>query len=385
LAVFVSICGVGLMLAAAGASGAEPILANYVPLIDHWLFGAGLTAFGAGVLLSLLDRRLLPAETAGPSFIVLPDAVLPGLRATGIAVLLAALTFANAWIAQPAGLDAHTLYELLLWGGGHVLQLASSAAMLSVWLLLVAQLTGRSPLSRNASAALFGILVLPWSIAPLLPVIGLQNAEAREIFTDLMRWGIFPSASIVLFACVRELVRAARAGSLGRAQMWDVRFVGFTVSAGLAVLGYVLGALIRGSNTMVPAHYHAAIGAVTACFMTATYPLLASLGIASDWHRLAVRLRTLQPALFGVGQAIFALGFAFAGAHGAGRKVYASDQHVKSLAESIGLVVMGAGGMLAIAGGVLYLTLVAVAWRRNTRSATSAWTLRAAATGGTHG
>ena len=39
-----------------------------------------------------------------------------------------------SWAATPRELDAKAYYELVFWGGGHVLQVANVAAMLAVWL-----------------------------------------------------------------------------------------------------------------------------------------------------------------------------------------------------------------------------------------------------------
>jgi heme/copper-type cytochrome/quinol oxidase subunit 1 len=149
------------------------------------------------------------------------------------------------------------------------------------------------------------------------------------------------------------------------------------------LLGFSLGALIRGSTTMIPAHYHAAIGAVTVAFMAVAYPLLEALGVRVRSHARAERLATLQPALFGIGQSVFALGFALAGARGMGRKVYGAEQQVSDLAHTVGLAVMGLGGLCAIAGGVLFLSLVVAAFARRERSVRAAWA--AATLGGTHG
>lgn len=375
LGVFVATAGVVLLLGAAGAPGAQPILANYVPMIDHWSFSLGLVVFGAGVLMSVLDRRLLPSEPAPGSVLSVPAAAVPGIRTTGIALCIAALTFATTWLTAPRGLDRATLYELGNWGGGHVLQLASTAAMLCVWLILLSGVLGRSPLSRNASAALFGVLLLPWTAAPLLAASGMQHVAAREGFTLLMRWAIFPAASVVLVACVRAVVRGFRDGTLSRSDLRDPRLIGFFASASLSLLGWVLGAMIRGSTTVVPAHYHASIGGVTVAFMALTYPLLEVVGVPVRASRLARRTTHWQPALFGLGQSIFAIGFALAGTHGMGRKLYGAEQNVRSLGQKVGLGVMGLGGLVAIIAGVLFLAIVVSAWLRRERARVSAWEL----------
>ncbi len=362
--VFVSTAGVIAMLLGAGSRGAQPVLANYIPMIDSRIFQVGIVTFGLGVLASFVDGRLLPgAATSGPraSFLVVPDAAEPGLRAAAIAMVIASLTFASSWFGAPQGLTSESLFELANWGGGHVLQLASTCALLSVWLVLTSGVLGRSPITRPVASALFAALVLPWLAAPLLAARGIQDIAGRDGFTLLMRWGLFPVVTVFLVLIVRALVRAGRSGEMSAEKWRDARLLGFYVSASLTVLGFVLGALVRGSNTIVPAHYHASIGAVTAAFMTITYPLLSGLGYGLRPGLL--RIARLQPVFYGVGQMVFATGFALAGAHGMARKVYGAEQQGRDVAETIGLVVMGLGGVVAIVAGIGFLFIVISAWR----------------------
>ncbi len=117
---------------------------------------------------------------------------------------------------------------------------------------------------------------------------------------------------------------------------------------------------------MVPAHYHASIGGVTAAFMTLSYLVLAALGLSIETPRLK-RAATCQPVIYGVGQMVFAAGFAIAGAYGMSRKAYGAEQASRGLVESIGLGVMGIGGFIATVGGVLFLVVVTVIWKRSNR------------------
>jgi hypothetical protein len=348
---YLALAGLAMIMAAAGLPGTEPVLSNYVPMIDHPLFVAGLVTFAAAVLSSLLDRRLLPAREVAAGLFDVPAEARPAFRAAALAFLLAMLTFLAAALTTPRWLPAATYYETVAWGGGHVLQFASVAAMMGVWLTLLGNALGRPVMSRRMSAALFAALVLPLFFAPVLAVRG-----DRVAFTRLMELAIFPVTLFVLGMCLRA-IRAARPS-------WrDPAVAGFGISAVLTVLGFVLGALIHGSNTLVPAHYHAAIGAVTASFMAFTWPLLERLGVSVGTGRLA-RAATWQPVMFGIGQTVFAFGFAFAGAHGMGRKLYGQEQHVRSLAETAGLAVMGLGGLVAVAAGLLFLAIVSSAWLR---------------------
>jgi cytochrome c oxidase subunit 1 len=46
------------------------------------------------------------------------------------------------------------------------------------------------------------------------------------------------------------------------------------------------------------------------------------------------------------------------------RKAYGAEQAGRGLGESIGLGVMGVGGLIAVVGGLLFLGIVAAIWRQ---------------------
>jgi hypothetical protein len=362
-AVHVSALGVAMMLLAAAMPGSQPVLSNYIPMIDHWLFGVGQVLFAAGVLASFAGRRLLTGRTTRTGFFKISGAAQMGLRSTAVALVLAALTFAITSQRITPGLSVEAYYELLFWGGGHVLQLCCSIAMISVWLILLESALGRSPISEKTAAILFGAMIAPWFASPILAMLGTWSPGYRDGFTSLMRWAIFPVLSLFLIACLRLLLVELRAGRISRAVISDPRISGFLVSALLTLLGFALGAGIRGSNTMVPAHYHASIGGITAAFMTVTYPMLRAFGFSIPTRRLR-RAAAWQPVTYGVGQMIFASGFALAGIYGMSRKAYGAEQAGRGLGESIGLGVMGVGGLIAVGGGLLFLWVAASIWRQ---------------------
>lgn len=366
---FLSAAGLLALLAAPLVPNAQPVLSNYIPVVDHPLFLLGLGLFAAGVLLSLLDSRLLPALSPAPRTGLLTPSAQIGLRSAGLLLVVALATLLASWIHTPALPDPLAYYELLFWGTGHVLQFASVAAMLAIWLALVEGALQRPLLSRSHATLLFALLATPALVGLVLPSQGTGSAMYREGFTTLMRWGIFPVVGAVLAVCLRGLWRSP-------VRRTDPRVLTFFASASLSVLGFVLGAMIRGSNTLVPAHYHASIGAVSAAFMGFTFLLLEPLGLRRLSGR-SLRLARWQPLLFGVGQAVFALGFGLAGAHGMGRKVYGAEQVRRTLGETLGLGVMAVGGLAAVAGGLLFLGLVVRAWiaadRRSTALGDTAW------------
>jgi len=356
-AYLLAVGGVLAMLAGALVRGAQPVLANYVPVIAHPLFSAGLAAFFVGALLHFVHALAAPApETRGA---LPPDATF-GLKAAAVLIVIAAATWVSAQAGLPAGLDVATRAEFLAWGPGHVLQAANACAMLAVWLWLLERATGQPVLSRRAAQLVFGALVLPQAVMPLLTLRGTLDTLYHSGATQLMRWSIFPA---VLAVFVLGLVHLRRHRSLARACTAErrVALAGLAASAGLTLLGMILGACIRGSTTLVPAHYHASLGAVTVAFMTAAYFVCHHLRQTSGQPALGDRgwrSARRQLAVFGVGQSVFALGFAIGGAYGLGRKAYAAEQHVRSAGELTGLVVMGLGGLVAVAGGLWFLALV---------------------------
>ncbi|MCP4007712.1 MAG: hypothetical protein GY725_26315 [bacterium] len=365
----VHIAGTGIALLLVGASmpGGRPVLANYIPSIDHPLFRTGQFLFGLGVLTSLFDRRLFWARDAVSGPLQLSDACIAGLRVAALGLLLALLTFGLSALSLPAGLDPDARWDLLVWGGGHVLQLVCVIAMLSVWLLLLTPVLGRPPVSGRGATWIFGAMLMPWTLGLLFLLQGTGSPAYRTGFTSLMQWGIFPPVLVFLALCGRALVLAVREQRIGRRAFGDLRISAFLVSAALTLVGFALGASIRGSNTMVPAHYHASVGAVTVAFMAAAYPILACFGLALPTARMR-KAAAWQPLLYGGGMLVFAAGFALAGAYGMGRKVYGAEQAARGLAESVGLGLMGFGGLIAIVGGMLFLVVVANAWWRGIES-----------------
>lgn len=354
--------GVLGLLVGALLPGAQPVLANYVPVIDHPIFFGGLICWFAGAGLFFAHAVATPARTDAKA---LGTEVVIALRASAAANLLAILTFLGAWRTTPDAVPS-VFYELVFWGGGHVLQAANVAAMLALWLHLLRRWTGHAVLSPGVAAGLLAALVLPQVVMPPLAFGGTTATSYFSMATHLMRWTLFPVVLVVLgIAAVHAWRHRANVN-------WrDYRFAGLAGSATLTVLGFILGALIRGSSTLVPGHYHCAIGAVTIALMAAAYDFCTDAAPERAVAPEPPRRAKLQLLLFGGGQAVFGLGFALAGAYGLGRKQYGAEQHVRSLGEYLGLGVMSLGGLIAVIGGVFFLAVMLRrigAWRRGSIS-----------------
>lgn len=357
------------MLVGGLVRGAQPVLANYVPVIDHPIFIAGLALFFVGLLFYFVTALAAATSRRGSD---LPADVSIGLQGAAVTIVIAAATWVSARAGLPEGLDVYTRMEFLAWGPGHVLQAANACAMLAVWLWLLERATGTPVLSPRVARMIFGALVLPQAVMPLLTARGTLDSLYHSGATQLMRWSIFPAIVAVLVFSVLHL-RRSRPKSRAAHPSTRVALTGFGASVGLAVLGMILGACIRSSTTLVPAHYHASLGAVTVAFMTAAYFVCSIVQrdtVGGPLRERVWRTARWQLLVFGFGQTVFALGFAIGGAYGLGRKTYAAEQQVRSAGEVWGLAVMGLGGLVAVVGGLWFLFLILREMRRWWRTPT---------------
>jgi hypothetical protein len=332
-----------------------------------------MAAFLGGTLVYLLET-LGSGErpVSHRSVATLPADAATGLQAAALAFVLAGATWVATRASMPAGLDAWTRFEFSAWGAGHVLQVTNVAAMMAVWLWLLARATGRPVFGAARARLVFTLLIAPHFMMPLLTARGAMDSLYHSGATQLMRWGIFPVVLVVFALGLRHLRRHPMTGDDPIARMARA---GFAASAGLTLLGFVLGACIRSSTTLVPAHYHASLGGVTVAFMAAGYLVCAAVrnghGTISSAPLPAGKRASAAPgrsarwqlSLFGVGQAVFALGFGLGGLYGLGRKAYAGEQHVRTTGELVGLGVMGVGGLLATIAGGWFLVLMLRAMR----------------------
>lgn len=351
----IAMAGAALM-AAAPFQGGEAIMSNYVPVLDNGAFLAGLALFALGVVL-MAARALVYPLPAGAR--LAPGGVLCfGSHTSAIAVLLAAGALLWSLLSLPDYLHGPQYFEALFWGGGHVLQFAWVQLLLVAWLWLAAAGGLRMPLTPR----LVTMLLLAGVAPAFLAIWGylvhdVAGPDHRTFFIWLMAAGGGVAAGPIALALVhgwRHSPPAASTTERGlRSALW------FSIL--LMGVGGALGFLIDASNTMIPAHYHGCIVAVTLAFMSLSLHLLPHLGFAAPSPKLVLWM----PRVYGVGQILHVAGLAFSGGHGVQRKTAGAEQGLESLAQILGMSVMGVGGLVAITGGVLYLLAVAGTLRRS--------------------
>jgi hypothetical protein len=340
--------GTALMGIAPFVSFGVPIMSNYVPVLDEPWFLAGLAVFGAGFLVLAL-RSLAAAPAVG---VVLDGAAALrfGLNAAAVAAAMTLLAFALSWMTVPAGLPAKGYYDILFWGAGHVVQFTYTLLMLVAWLWLASAGGIRLPISPRIAVLLFGVGLAAVFVTPVIYLAwNVTSVEHRKLFTWLMQWG--GGLAIVPFA-LGILWGAARGGG-HEAAAHPLRAALFT-SLVLFGAGGAIGFVIHGSNVTIPAHYHGCIVGVTLALMGLVYLLLPRLGYREPDRRWA----TWQPYLYGFGQLLHVTGLLWSGGYGVQRKVAGGEQVLRSAGEIAGMGVMGLGGLIAVAGGFLFVVLV---------------------------
>jgi len=343
--------GTALMTVSPFFSGADPVLNNYIPVLEQPLFFASLWIFGAGVTLAVL-RALL---TTWPQRF-LAEPLRLGAFLGAVAAFLSLAAFFWSWWMVP-WVEGVIYYEVLFWGGGHALQFQHALLMIVAWLWMAAHLGRPSIATARAVSFLFLVAAVPLLVVPaiylLVPIGSLPHVE---LFAKLMIWGHPYMAPLVI---------------LGALSLWGLRGVpaapaksAFVASFVLFALGGVLGYLIHGVNVVIPAHYHGSTVGVTLAFMGLAYVLLPTLGFGRADSRMAI----WQPYVYGAGQLIHVLGLAWSGGYGVQRKVAGADQFLTTLPQKVGMGMMGLGGLIAVIGGLMFVVVCLKAMsRRNDR------------------
>jgi len=353
-AIAVALLIILLMVSSIFFVGSQAILANYIPVIDHPVFVASLLFFGFSICLTIFSKRLLPFRVTNKNTGLLPPCAAPPFRSAGVFIFMAVLIFLLSWLITPEDPGSNLHYEFIFWGGGHILQFANMIAAVGIWIVLYQEISGKELFNTGKISALCYIYTIPVLVTPLLLLEGTDASLYLKGFTLYMSWGIFPVVSVFIVMLLIKSYSLLKNHKSAINLFKNPYFAGLTASVVLTVIGFILGAMISGSNTMVPAHYHATLGAVTIAFMAATYWLMERYGYSLSSQRKK-GLLFKQLLIYSSGQLIFVAGLAVAGSYGLARKVFGEEQIIHAPEIYIGLGLLLFGGLMAIAGGVVFL------------------------------
>ena len=354
-----ALAGVALIIATPFTGPAFPMLNNYVPVLNRPLYLAGLGVFFGFAALGVLARvpSLLKSLGArGGSPVVIGGSLAGAGASLVVGVSLMVFAFAKLSGSGAADITPTVYFELLFWGGGHVLQFANTLGMMTVWALLARRITGEDALIGDKTAlGVFVFMMIFVMIAPFDYLIEpIESMTSRQFFTTLKGWGVALGPIALGLAVVNK--RRLMTGD-------DLARRGLLFSMALFAMGGLIALTIQGSDTRIPAHYHGTIGGVTICYMT-----LAMLAMRDNgWFSAGPEWIKRQVTAYGVGQALFVTGMFIGGLLGLARKTYGQAQVLDTFEKIFSMGLMGVGGFLAIVAGGIFVVLMLMSLFRGER------------------
>ncbi len=348
LALALSVAGTAVITVAPFFGAAEPLMNNYMPVLQHPIFLFGLGLFGIGFTVLVLNG-LAFSHSIG-STISGEGALRFGLYTALIAALISIAMLVISYIDMPVfAVDAY-FYELLFWDAGHTLQFMHIQLMLVSWLWMATVAGIGLKLSPRVALIIFAIGLLPVLLTPFVYMMfDLGASVHKHAISLLMQYGgglaSLPIGLIILFAFINKKRSDITVGP---------EFNALVSSMILFGVGGVIGFMISGSNVTVPAHYHGSIVAVTLAYMGVTFHILPKLGFKPITGKAA----TWQPIVYGAGQLMHIIGLVWSGGYGVQRKTAGIDQGLVDYERIIGMGIMGLGGLIAIIGGIMFLVIV---------------------------
>lgn len=319
-----SILGALLMLASPFVGDAQPIMSNYVPIIDSAPFFTGLTLFVVGI--SLLAWQVVIGRPWD----------LIRLSAVTWFVCLLVMMYHASELKQSEPTD---YFEALFWGAGHVLQFVYVLVLWLVWKWSDAKIS----LFNQASMAVVLVAAMIFTL-----VFDPNGSASREAFTALMQWGMI----LILLPMLWYWLRQAKSSI----------DISITASALLMLLGLIIGLLIRDDTVIVTAHYHATNAAVTIAFMGLAYRLVSQFGNLV----LPAKMITSQVILYTFGMVLYVLGMASSGWLGVPRK---TAMTVDDSLERLSMGVMGLGGAISIVATLIFIAIMLYSFIRQQKLA----------------
>ncbi|MDX8411227.1 MAG: cbb3-type cytochrome c oxidase subunit I [Mariprofundaceae bacterium] len=360
-ALYFAAVGTAVMVVSPFVDYGAPLMSNYVPVIEGPAFFSGLGLFGVGFVL-LVARSLIASIPLG-SWADGAAGLRIGMYAAALAGTMAIYAFLWTYVSMPDAVEGKHYYEILFWGGGHILQFIHTLLMLVGWLWLASACGLRVLLTPRVVSIIFCLGVATVFLTPYnFLTRDVASIESISGYTLLM-WGgggmaALPFALAIVWSAIFHETSDSRSNPLRTALMYSMLLFG---------AGGAFGFMIQGSNTLVTAHYHGSNGAITMAYMGLFYLLLPKLGFLEPKRRLA----NMQAHAFGIGQFLHAIGLAWAGGYGMQRKVAGSGQSLDNIQQTAGMALMGIGGLIAVIGGILFLVVVIGAMRRRGNAASA--------------
>lgn len=358
-AIALAIIGTVMIVIAPFMGIGSPLMNNYIPILDHPFYIAGLMTFTAGMLLQVMRTILSGLPDFSASNSDGGKALVVGIYISAWVALFSIASLLVSYLNVPAALEGKAYYEVLFWGGGHVLQFTHTVLLLVAWIWIANASGVTIKLSPKLVSLLLLLVILPVLVTPwLYSQYDVASPEHRLAFTDLMKFGGLTSTPLGLII-VLSILQSGRS-------LEDKRPVKAALLSSIVLFaaGGIIGFLIEGVNVVIPAHYHGSIVGVTLAFMGLAYHLLPQLGYTKPTSKMAI----WQPYVYGGGQLMHILGLAWSGGYGVQRKTAGAAQGLENLPEIAGMAMMGLGGAISIVGGIMFVIVMIKAFLKKERA-----------------
>lgn len=373
-----ALAGIALMTISPLIGQSNPIMNNYVPILENVWFIVGLSLFGS----SILYFSILVFINSFHDFSLKEEKytaqILPVVKLTSSLMYIMvwgcfALSYKEVMaLSNVFPIEIDYYYELLFWSGGHLLQFIYTQIVMFVWLVLAELWIGKRLIYYKVYSSLFiinfilSLFVFYGHLAYQMP-----EYEFTTFFTKHMQYcgGIAPT--LLMAVLIIDIFKFTRIKN-------NLTFVAIAFMASILVFfaGGLIGVLISGINLSIPAHYHGSIVGISLAFLGFAYifcfrdsvfaipdqtlskklftfslslkqPIYGSnsLSCYSKWPNIQLIIITF-------GQLLHIAGLALAGGYGILRK---NPDGEIALAAKFYMGMLGGGGLIAIIGGLMFV------------------------------
>ncbi len=355
----------------------------YVPLKAHPLFYLSYILFAVGALIATITFfiNIVVAKREKRFEGSLPLVVFGLMTAAILAVYTllegaAAIVPAFFWSLGILKEFDPGIYRNFFWGFGHPAQQVNLAAMVSIWYALAQMTVGIRPVNEKFSRLAF-ILYLFFinlgSAHHLLVDPGLSFAW-KAVNTSYAMYLAVLGSMMHAFSIPAALEIALRAkgyrkgllGWLRNAPWGEPGFSALVISMVMfgwigGVTGVTIGTeqinLLVHNTLRLPGHFHATVvSGTTTAFMGFSYYVIPLI------FRKELKLKKWaqwQPYVFGGGMALVSLGMILSGLQGVSRRNWdITFSGAIPGTVNLTLAIFGIGAIIAVIGGIMYVTIV---------------------------
>ncbi len=377
-----ALAGIALMTISPLIGHSNPIMNNYVPILENVWFIIGLSLFGS----SILYFSILVFINSFHDFSLKEEKytaqILPVVKLTSSLMYIMvwgcfALSYKEVMaLSNVFPIEIDYYYELLFWSGGHLLQFIYTQIVMFVWLILAELWIGKRLIYYEVYSSLFiinfilSLFVFYGHLAYQMP-----EYEFTVFFTKHMQYcgGIAPT--LLMAVLIIDIFKFTRIKN-------HLSFVAIAFMASILVFfaGGLIGVLISGINLSIPAHYHGSIVGISIGFLGFAYIFcFRDSGFATPDQTLSKKLFTfslsLKQPIYGsnslscyskwpniqliiitFGQLLHIAGLALAGGYGILRK---NPDGEIALSAKFYMGMLGGGGLIAIIGGLMFVYICA--------------------------